>query len=131
MAKQKDKKEGRGDAERRLRKAQLKYEIALEKQAQARERGKQEIDRARLAAAEWQSKASERVENRAAKLRRAEQEALAAGIDFGPTTPESVAEVIEQREAAIEAEQNGSGVVLPVGVTASAVDGSYDSSSSE
>jgi hypothetical protein len=63
-------------ARRKLGRAQLAFNAAQERHAEARVRGKQEVERARLRAAKWQAKAAERVELRAEKVARAEARLL-------------------------------------------------------
>src|SRR5690242_20722293 len=60
-------------ARRKLDKSQRAFHSAEEKHAQARARGRQEIEKARLRAARWQAKASELLERRAAAVARAEE----------------------------------------------------------
>ncbi len=72
MAKKGETDDGLKKATKKLAKTRLKLEVSEERYAQARERGKQEIERARLRAAEWQAEAGERVQRRAGAVERAE-----------------------------------------------------------
>lgn len=71
MAREK-KKGGERKAKRKLAKAQLELHIAQEKLVQARARGKQEVEQARLRAARWSTKAAQQVERSADAVTRAE-----------------------------------------------------------
>jgi len=59
-------------ARRKLAKLELKLEVASEEQLQADVRGKQDIEQARLRAAQWQTKAAEKLERRRQQVARAE-----------------------------------------------------------
>lgn len=59
-------------ARRKLAKLELKLEVASEEQLQADVRGKQDIEQARLRAAQWQTKAAEKLERRRQQMARAE-----------------------------------------------------------
>jgi len=59
-------------ARRKLSKLELKLEVASEEQLQADVRGKQDIEQARLRAAQWQTKAAEKLERRRQQVARAE-----------------------------------------------------------
>jgi len=63
-------------ARRKLAKLELKLEVASEEQLQADVRGKQEIEQARLRAAQWQTKAAEKLERRRQQVARAEAHLL-------------------------------------------------------
>lgn len=68
-----DKNDPEVRAQRKLAKAQLKLHVAEEKHAQIREKGRQEVEKARLRAARWLAKSAKRVEERTAAVIRAEQ----------------------------------------------------------
>ncbi|HEX6506543.1 MAG TPA: hypothetical protein VF221_02830 [Chloroflexota bacterium] len=76
MAKGSDKSD-KGDpvqkARRKLAKAQMELSVAEEEHAQARVRGKQEIEQARLRAAKWLTKTGKRVDRRASAVAKAEE----------------------------------------------------------
>jgi hypothetical protein len=59
-------------ARRRLTKAQMELSVAEEEYVQARVRGKQEVEQARLRAAKWLTKTGKRVDRRAAGVVKAE-----------------------------------------------------------
>src|SRR5437588_6751157 len=63
-------------ARRKLAQAQLKLHVAEDKHMQARARGKQEVEQARLRASEWLTAAAERVERRREQVSRAEERLL-------------------------------------------------------
>jgi predicted HTH transcriptional regulator len=112
MAKKSRAQDPEGRAERRLVKAQLALELAQDKLAQARERGRQEVDRARLLEAKWLAKASARVERRLAAVAAAEDELRSlqpAATDTG--TGDGVA-----------AESNGNDAVAVVALAVAAGD---------
>jgi|SRR5579875_1497229 len=123
MGKKSEKKNSEELARRRLIKAQLKLEVAQGKQSQARERGQQEIDRARHKAAEWLAKATDRVQRRAREVAAAEAALLARSAPEVPDrrgngevvleapTPEAAAVVIQQREAEV-AQTHPAGPIL-------------------
>ena len=71
MAKER-RKGGEKKAKRKLAKAQLDLHIAQEKLVQARARGKQEVEQARLRAARWSTRAAQEVERSAEAVVRAE-----------------------------------------------------------
>jgi hypothetical protein len=73
MAKKVGKKNRERKAKRRLAKAQLEFHIAQEKLVQARARGKQEVEQARLRAARWSTRAAQQVERAAESVSRAEE----------------------------------------------------------
>jgi hypothetical protein len=112
-------------ARRRLAEAQLKFEQAQEAHAEARERGKQVIQRARLKAATWQAKTSRRLERRAAILAAAETKLLELTGPAVPTdeqaetaaSPEMAAELLEQRQEMVSID-GSDGIVLPGAQTA-------------
>lgn len=90
-------------ARRKFARAQLRLHVAEDEQGQVRARGKQEVEAARLRAAEWQAKAAERVEKRTAALLRAEaklQKLLRSegGDEDAPATPEKTVEVLADIE---------------------------------
>ncbi|GAC1402201.1 MAG: hypothetical protein NVSMB52_16140 [Chloroflexota bacterium] len=100
---------------RKVAKADLRLQAAQEDASQARERGKQEIDGARLRAAEWMARAAARVEKRARKLTRAEERlrecvAWSDGLNGNPRkaqagsepSPEDTVDILQQREATVE-----------------------------
>jgi hypothetical protein len=74
----KEKKDAERKAKRKLAKAQLELHIAQEKLVQARARGKQEVEQARLRAARWSTKAAQEVERSAESVARAEARLLGA-----------------------------------------------------
>lgn len=84
------KKDGERKAKRKLAKAQLDLHIAQEKLVQARARGKQEIERARLRAARWSAKAAQEVERAAETVSRAETRVL--GIQRSAAQAEALEE---------------------------------------
>jgi hypothetical protein len=73
MAKEAAKKDPSEKARRKLAKAQLELSVAQEEHAQARVRGKQEVEQARLRAAKWLTKTGKRVDRRAAAVVKAEE----------------------------------------------------------
>jgi hypothetical protein len=83
MAKDASKKDPTEKARRKLAKAQMELSVAEEEHAQARVRGKQEIEQARLRAAKWLTKTAKRVDRRAAAVAKAEDRlaALTAAPD--------------------------------------------------
>lgn len=72
MAKDAAKKDPGDRARRKLTKAQMELSVAEEEHAQARVRGKQEVEQARLRAAKWLTKTGKRVDRRAAAVAKAE-----------------------------------------------------------
>ena len=72
MVKDGGKKDATEKARRKLTKAQMELSVAEEEHAQARVRGKQEIEKARLRAAKWLTKTGKRVDRRAAGVAKAE-----------------------------------------------------------
>jgi hypothetical protein len=72
MAKDAAKKDPSEKARRKLAKAQLELNVAEEEHAQARVRGKQEVEQARLRAAKWLTKTGKRVDRRGAAVAKAE-----------------------------------------------------------
>lgn len=108
-------------ARRRVDKQRRKLDAALEDHAQTRERGKQEIERARLQAAEWLAEVSERVDRRSAKLARAEEHLAnllketsaldGAVVDHRDAqTPEETVEILREQRAS---EEPASPIILP------------------
>lgn len=89
-------------ARRDVTKSRLKLEAAQEKFAQERVRGQQEVERARLRAAKWLAKASQRVERRAEDLAEAEARALSLGVSDETTvsSPEATVERLDELEQA-------------------------------
>jgi len=63
---------------RKVKRAQLRLEVAQARYLQAQERGEQEINQARMRAGRWMEKASQRVARRAANLAKLELEAPAS-----------------------------------------------------
>ena len=131
MAKQSSKKDPEKKVLHKLSKARLALEVAQEKYAQSRVRGKQEIEKARLRAARWQIKASERVQRRAEGVARLEarlieltsspvpdEETRAGAEQPEPAvlSPETAAEIIEQRTS--DAHPDGSGGSLLIAESA-------------
>lgn len=129
-----DKRDPEERARRKLAKAQLDLQVAEEKHMQARARGKQEIEKARLRAQRWQAKASQRVEARAGVLTKAEDRLLSftapkvekpstnSGSRKGSeasvaevSSPEAAAQVLEQAENKRDADEN-SGLIVQEGV---------------
>jgi molecular chaperone GrpE (heat shock protein) len=100
------KKDSRQNLERKLAKARRKYEAAQAKYVQAREQGKQEVEKARLVAAQMVATASERLQQRSDKLVRAE--ALLIGLtgsspdantsEGAAMSPDAVADHLERLE---------------------------------
>ncbi len=78
MAKDASKKDPSERARRKLTKAQMELSVAEEEHAQARVRGKQEVEQARLRAAKWMTKTGKRVDRRAAAVAKAEDRLAAA-----------------------------------------------------
>jgi hypothetical protein len=72
MAKDTSKKDPSDRARRKLAKAQMELSVAEEEHAQARVRGKQEVEQARLRAAKWLTKTGKRVDRRVAVVAKAE-----------------------------------------------------------
>jgi hypothetical protein len=72
VAKDGSKKDPIERARRKLTKAQMELSVAEEEHAQARVRGKQEIEQARLRAAKWLTRTGKRVDRRAATVAKAE-----------------------------------------------------------
>jgi hypothetical protein len=68
-------------ARKKLADAQLALSVAENKHAQAREQGKQEVEKARLRAARWLAKTSAKVEKRSAGVIRAEARLIALTVD--------------------------------------------------
>jgi hypothetical protein len=154
MAKQPGKKRvGKRDPEerarRKLAKAQLDLQVAEEKHMQARARGKQEIEKARLRAQRWQAKASQRVEARAGVLTKAEdrllsftapkveQPARKSGSRKGPaasagevSSPEAAAHVLEQAESKRDADES-SGIIVQEGVLNASEEGPAETGQKE
>jgi hypothetical protein len=129
MAKQSGKQDPEDEARRKLAKAQLKLHVAEEEHAQTRERGKQEVEKARLRAGKRLAKAAQRVERRAQAVARAEARLLSLsgaerdGETNGLTvsSPQTVAGVLEQVEVQRAASDHYEGsIVLPEGVKATA-----------
>jgi hypothetical protein len=123
LAKQNDSKDPVEKARRKLARAQLRFNAAQERHAEARIRGKQEIERARLRAAKWQSKAAERVERRAEGVARAEAHllSLTAHVDVAQlaagdsaTSQDGVADELEALAQALELEQTP--IIIPEGI---------------
>jgi len=96
MAREK-KKGGERKAKRKLAKAQLEMHIAQEKLVQARARGKQEVEQARLRAARWTTKAAQQVERSAEAVARAEARLVARQR----SSREEPAEPVENRPAVL------------------------------
>jgi hypothetical protein len=85
-------------ARRKLTKAQMELSVAEEEYAQARVRGKQEIEQARLRAAKWLTKTGKRVDRRAGTVAKAEARlaTMISGEDQAPPAraePEAAADV--------------------------------------
>lgn len=99
MAKDGSKKDPVERARRKLTKAQMELSVAEEEHAQARVRGKQEIEQARLRAAKWLTKTGKRIDRRAATVAKAEDRlaALLAGKD--ESAPDSVPDAPREDEA--------------------------------
>jgi len=93
MAKKHDDALSQRQVERKLKKARLKLEVAQARLQQERQRGKQDIERARLLAAEWEAEALERVEHRSARVSRIESHLTSNGR--GTASPTGVAEALE------------------------------------
>jgi hypothetical protein len=96
VAKDGAKKDPIEKARRKLTKAQMELSVAEEEYAQARVRGKQEIEQARLRAAKWLTKTGKRVDRRAAAVAKAEDRlaALINGeVEIAPAAAESEAAV--------------------------------------
>lgn len=128
------KKDAQQKAKRQLARAKLKLQIAEEKHIQARARGKQEVEEARLRAARWVAKAAQAVEQRADAMARAEvrwqevrggkgQTETPAPSSTGPVpadgggvSPEAAAETLERVESEQTAVETPGGIVLPDGV---------------
>ncbi len=75
-------------AQRKLTKAQMALNVAQEEHAQARVRGKQEIEQARLRAAKWLTKTGKRVDRRAASLAKAKERLDQARAPIEPDVAE-------------------------------------------
>lgn len=109
MAKQS--KDPEEKARRQLAKVQLKLQVAVEKQSQVRAKGHQEIEKARLRAAQWEAKAIQRVQRRVEAVARAEQQLHVA---TGKTEPEG-----QTTDTLVETAANpgdGSAIVIPESV---------------
>jgi hypothetical protein len=88
----KDPKDPVDKARRKLTKAQMELSVAEEEYAQARVRGRQEIEQARLRAAKWLTKTGKRVDRRAATVAKAEDRVAILTTGEDASSPESVAE---------------------------------------
>jgi hypothetical protein len=124
MGKQGEKNDPGEKTRSKLAKAQLKLRAAEAKHAQAMERGKQEVERARLRAAEWEAKARERVQRRANAVVRLEARMISAkaretdqrgnGIAPQPVdSPEKAAEVVERRGAKARGDGHSDSLIVP------------------
>jgi hypothetical protein len=123
VAKQDDSKDPIEKARRKLARAQLRFNAAQERHAEARIHGKQEIERARLRAAKWQAKAAERVERRAERVARSEAKLLSLTsqvdvIEFAAAQTVSSSDgIAADLEALAEALENERGtIIIPEGV---------------
>ncbi len=89
MAKDGSKKDPIERARRKLTKAQMELSVAEEEHAQARVRGKQEIEQARLRAAKWLTKTGKRVDRRAATVTKTEDRLAALLAGEGETAADA------------------------------------------
>lgn len=103
MAKDGPKKDPSERARRKLTKAQMELSVAEEEHAQARVRGKQEIEQARLRAAKWLTKTGKRVDRRVAAVSKAEDRLTALLVSADELAP-----VIEQIIDVADAESGAS-----------------------
>ncbi|GAC1463814.1 MAG: hypothetical protein PVSMB7_06020 [Chloroflexota bacterium] len=76
MAKKVAKKDPEEKARRKLAQAEMKLHVAQDRHVQARAKGKQEVEQARLRAAKWLAKTAEEVERRSEQVARAESRLL-------------------------------------------------------
>jgi hypothetical protein len=122
MAKQASKKDPVERARQKLEKAKLKWNVAEEKLAQARVRGKQEVEQARLREAQLLAKATERLQRRCMQLAEAENELLSLtggkGLEQEPSSPAAAADEIEQLQAEAAADIQPNTIVSADGAEA-------------
>jgi hypothetical protein len=113
MTKQGRKKDPVERAQRKLDKAKLKWSVAEEKLAQARVRGKQEVEQARLREAQLLARATERLQRRSLALAEAEKEflSLSGGTGLEPSSPVAAADALEQRQADTAADIHPNSIV--------------------
>lgn len=113
MAKDASKKDPLEKAQRKLTKAQMELSVAQEEHAQARVRGKQEVEQARLRAAKWLTKTGKRVDRRAAAVGRAE-ERLAALIAEAAAPPAAAVEGVAPTTPAAQEPEASNGELQPL-----------------
>ena len=116
MGKKVEKARSGRKAEQRLAKARAKFEATQQRYLLVREQGKQEVERARLAAERKLTKVNEQLEKRAHALSLAEQRSRGSALDAEgapdgtPASPEGAADTLERLQ---EERAGANGLMVP------------------